>query len=397
MEKEKTFILIGKQYLPAQGGIENIILQTARFLGRFGCVIIITISPDNRHKLSWWGLYPGAPKAKPYQDCDGNRVYPFSPSLWQRIVLLPIGALKIKLLANWKNGALRPLFYRFFYCAYFRSIKKICGKCAAIQSFEGNFWGLLAHDIARDLNIPFLIAPFMHPGCWGDDRLNIRLYQKSDGVLTLSEYEKAGYKEMAVHERKLFTMSNYPLARPPLLLRKKYGIEGQIVLFLGRKEIYKGYALLIDAWDIVHRELPQAWCVLLGPGFATSKDMVNRIICDGSTNQMPSEYTVFCMPSESETFGLVYIEAWAQAKPIIARPIPAVRELMHDKEAGLLVSGGAPELAERLLALLRDPALCETMGNNGLQIQQTFYSRERFEANLMAIYSQNGCVEFTSG
>jgi glycosyltransferase involved in cell wall biosynthesis len=393
MRPSKKFVLIGKQYLPAQGGIENIMLQTARFLRRFGRVIIITISADNRHGLSWWQMYPAAPSVRPYQDCDGNQVYPLAPSLLQRILLLPIALFTFKKLANYKNGKLRVWMYWFFYWAYFSRLKAFCRDAAFVQSFEGNFWGRLGHDAAHALRIPFVIAPFMHQGSWGDDCLNVRLYCQADALLTLSEYEKAWYRGINIPEHKLVTMSNYPLERPTMMLRSQYGIQGPIVLFMGRKETYKGYALLLDAWDIVHRQQPLAWCVLLGPGFAPHKDTGRHIICDGATEKMPSDYTVFCMPSESETFGLVYIEAWSLSKPVVARPIPAVVELMHGQAAGVLISrSDAQEVADTLLMLLENEDVCAVMGRTGNVLQKTYYNRLKFEENLEQAYKGAGCV-----
>jgi phosphatidylinositol alpha-1,6-mannosyltransferase len=388
----KKFILVTKRYLPARGGIEIIVRQTARFFKRFGEPHIVTLLFDDSHRISFPGMYPFAPRGIPYKDDDGTTVLPLSPSPLQRLVLLPILALNLGVIANIGRGRLRSPFNTLFGLAFQRRFRRLFRGASCIYSFEGHFQGWCARRIAREMGIPFIISPFVHPGAWGDDILNIRLYRGADMVITLSEYEKEWFRSIGVEDDRLTASGNYPFPRPGLSLHSHFGIEGPVVLYMGRREEYKGYPLLLEAWECARQGAPGAWLALIGPGFDHSIDRLNRICTGRPTDCTPDDFDIFCMPSESETFGLVYIEAWKMGKPVIARAIPAVEELMHGKEAGILLRSGDPgELAEKLLLLLSDPDTAQRMGECGRKIQSEFYSQERFESNLLRALTKAGC------
>jgi glycosyltransferase involved in cell wall biosynthesis len=76
--------------------------------------------------------------------------------------------------------------------------------------------------------------------------------------------------------------------------------------------------------------------------------------------------TLFCLPSRQEGFGIVFLEAMACGKPIVAGRRAAVPETVSDGETGLLVDPDDPaELAEALAKLLLDGELCRAMGVAG--------------------------------
>ena len=69
--------------------------------------------------------------------------------------------------------------------------------------------------------------------------------------------------------------------------------------------------------------------------------------------------------SESESFGIVLVEAWACAKPVIANKGCAVfRDLVDPGEDGFLVSD-VEELSERMVELFGAPDLRQRMGQAG--------------------------------
>ncbi len=75
---------------------------------------------------------------------------------------------------------------------------------------------------------------------------------------------------------------------------------------------------------------------------------------------------IFCLPSRQEGFGIVFLEAMACGKPIVAARAAAVPETVSDGESGVLVGADDSEaLARALTALLRDPDLRREMGEAG--------------------------------
>ncbi|MBI4572750.1 MAG: glycosyltransferase family 4 protein [candidate division NC10 bacterium] len=75
---------------------------------------------------------------------------------------------------------------------------------------------------------------------------------------------------------------------------------------------------------------------------------------------------IFCLPSRQEGFGIVFLEAMACRKPIVAARAAAVPETVTEGVAGLLVDPEDVEaLVEVLAALLSDPDRCRAMGEAG--------------------------------
>jgi glycosyltransferase involved in cell wall biosynthesis len=75
---------------------------------------------------------------------------------------------------------------------------------------------------------------------------------------------------------------------------------------------------------------------------------------------------IFCLPSRQEGFGIVFLEAMACGKPIVAARAAAVPETVLDGESGILVDpNDADALARALTALLREPDLRQEMGEAG--------------------------------
>ncbi|MFZ0592689.1 MAG: glycosyltransferase family 4 protein [Bryobacteraceae bacterium] len=97
-----------------------------------------------------------------------------------------------------------------------------------------------------------------------------------------------------------------------------------------------------------------------------------RWLGDVSADTLAAEYNgcdLFCLPSVQEGFGIVFLEAMAAGKPIVAARAAAVPEVV---QRGILVDPGDPEaLAEGILRLYRDTDLRRSLGAAGLgEVQQ---------------------------
>lgn len=79
------------------------------------------------------------------------------------------------------------------------------------------------------------------------------------------------------------------------------------------------------------------------------------------------------MPSYSESFGLVAIEAQACGTPVIAAAVGGLPVAVRDGVSGFLVSGHDPaDYARALGRFIADPALSARMGTDAARHAQSF-------------------------
>jgi glycosyltransferase involved in cell wall biosynthesis len=97
---------------------------------------------------------------------------------------------------------------------------------------------------------------------------------------------------------------------------------------------------------------------------------------------------VFVLSTHKEGLPLVILEAMARAKPVVATAVDGVPEIIHDGETGLLFPHEDHErLAAHIIGLLRDRLCATRLGEAGLRLVQTRFSREQFGASMSAVYT----------
>jgi D-inositol-3-phosphate glycosyltransferase len=82
---------------------------------------------------------------------------------------------------------------------------------------------------------------------------------------------------------------------------------------------------------------------------------------------------VVLVPSRSESFGLVALEAQACGTPVVASNVGGLRFVVDDGRTGYLIDGHDPaDHATRLLELLREPARAATIGREAARSALSF-------------------------
>jgi glycosyltransferase involved in cell wall biosynthesis len=104
---------------------------------------------------------------------------------------------------------------------------------------------------------------------------------------------------------------------------------------------------------------------------------------------------VFCRPSDGESFGIAYLEAWSFSKPVVAGPAPAVAELVQDGENGFRVANDAEAIAPVLTGLLLDRPLRRRLGAAGRELQRCRYTSPAVVEGHEAVFRAVAGVRFS--
>ena len=177
--------------------------------------------------------------------------------------------------------------------------------------------------------------------------------------------------------------------------------ESKVLLTVGRilaSEPGKGVDTVIRALPSLLRAFPNVYYVVVGDGdgrsalerLAATCGVAEHVIFTGSRRESIRGYyeaaDIFVMPSRQEGFGIVYLEAMASGKPVVAADRGGAKEVVAEGETGFLVSYGDVEgLEERLATLLADERLRRRMGEAGSQTVAEQYRFEAFRENLIGI------------
>ena len=262
--------------------------------------------------------------------------------------------------------------------------------------------GFAAAAAAKYWRIPFVVQPTCHPHHLGDSPLNLRLLAKADRILAHTKYE-ANYLRQKLFHCPIDVVGNGIEDRADgnaERFKTRFGVAGPFILFIGRKDRQKGYLLLLDAFKILRGRRPDISLVCMGPTGSTAEQqkIEGLIDLDFTSEELKHDAlaacTCLCVPSEAESFGLVYMEAGRYGKPVIGRKVAVLEELLHDGVAAVLV--GVPDdarnrailspeaLAGALLKLLADPKECQRIGENCRAVSEQFlwpHVIKRFEAS----------------
>ena len=161
--------------------------------------------------------------------------------------------------------------------------------------------------------------------------------------------------------------------------RERLGLKGEpTVLYVGRIEPLKGLDLLLEAVAMLDAADSRLLIVGGAPGRDDELERLRRrarelgiggkVTFTGALKQaeLPDYYRaadVFVLPSYSESFGLVALEAMACGTPVVASRVGGLKTFIRNGHTGYLIPWHCPEpFAQRIDMLLSNPPLRETMG-----------------------------------
>ena len=241
------------------------------------------------------------------------------------------------------------------------------------------YFAPVARALQRLARIPFWTV--VHGvEAWGPIRPALaKALRAADRILAVSRFtrdrviERHGVDPARVHllPNTLEAERFVPGPRPPELLAR-YGLrpDQPILLTVARMEAterYKGVDEILTAWPEVLAAVPDAHYLILGQG--TDRARLERLVQDQGlahsvtfTNnverdELGAHYNLcdlFAMPSRGEGFGIVFLEALACGKPVLAGNGDGSVDPLRDGELGLLVDpDNLRDLRDAIIAVLQ--------------------------------------------
>ena len=176
---------------------------------------------------------------------------------------------------------------------------------------------------------------------------------------------------------------------------------------LGEPDRYKNVDKVILALPAIRESFPGTHYDIVGTGslveelkqLARENGVADHVHFRGSVDDATKESLyansdIFILPSTGEGFGIVYLEAWRHAKPVICSDQDAASEVVRDGVDGFCVSPEPARIAASVLALLSDPGRRVSMGASGQQRLTEKYSHEQFHKAVEAIlFGERACAE----
>ena len=264
---------------------------------------------------------------------------------------------------------------------------------------------------AKILKIPAIITPHFDYNENFKNKLNIFLHKRFEfkKIIALTSFEKQklellGFKNIEVIPN-FFDFSQLDVKSNDF--RKTFQIpeDAFLFLFVGRLAANKGIQYLIEAFSRLDFE--KKFLAIVGSQDKRFKDTTfeyfnsliekfgakEKAILTGRINdQMLAQAfhasNAVVVPSiSSEAFGLVILQAMYCSKPVIATNLEVFREIVSDKEDGILVEPkNAESLAQAMKKLALNPELCNKMGQKAKEKAINQYSKQKTVNRLIDLY-----------
>lgn len=233
--------------------------------------------------------------------------------------------------------------------------------------------------LARRCGVPFVLTPFLHLGDPRNPRDRTRraylspamlyLLRAADRIFAQTNLERQALIDQGLPEDRLILLG---MGVDPAECtggnreeaRQRWGIQPDEVVIghLANKSVEKGTVDLLQAAQLLWQTRVRFRLLLAGPEMPNFlqywRKLQNtapaRSASDGRLHSITrlgvlsaeekrdfySAIDIFALPSRSDSFGLVFLEAWANGVPCVAYRAGGVAEVIHDEQDGLLVDCG---------------------------------------------------------
>ncbi|HEX8036244.1 MAG TPA: glycosyltransferase family 4 protein [Ktedonobacterales bacterium] len=236
-----------------------------------------------------------------------------------------------------------------------------------------------------------------------------------DGVIGISQFVSDSVVAMGYSPDKVHTVLNcidanqWEPATDGAAIRQEYHIphDMPVLCIMARLFHWKGHSELLKALAIVKERVPSFRLLIVGeddpraaPGrgsytaevkaLTRELGLTQQVIFTGFRSDVASLLAasdIYAMPSFEEPFGMVYLEAMAMGKPVIALDNGGTREVVEQHVTGLLSPPyDSDALAQNILMLLDNRELREQMGIRGRLRAERRFSPQQMADNVERVY-----------
>ncbi|MBE2225229.1 MAG: glycosyltransferase family 4 protein [Anaerolineae bacterium] len=403
---------------PFSGGGERYVGALARELARRGHEVTVVTSAAQMEQELWLGT---AVQQTIFQDVDGVKVVrcPIRPFFGKRNGLLA-WRKGMALLSLASNSSATMLFQMA------RFIPPVFELEETLSSLPGSFDLVHGFNIsweypltmgwryARAKGIPFVITPFAHFGSGSQDRVALNstmVHQRhvmndADAALVLTSIEAEGLRQYNITPRYVDVigggLDDLPPRLEPEKIAAKYQLHDPFALFIGRVNRDKGALDAAKAILTLRQKGQPVTLALIGqvtPEFNRFYANLNGdekegirplgVLSDSEKHALLEACTLFLMPSHSDSFGIVFLEAWAHSKPVIGARAGGIPGVVDDGVNGILVPyGDVPVLAQAVRRLLTERELNQIMGQRGHEKVAKKYSWDHVVGRTVVNYQK---------
>ena len=174
--------------------------------------------------------------------------------------------------------------------------------------------------------------------------------------------------------------------------REEFGLSKDdfVIGTVGSLRKIKGHKYLIEAMSLILKNIPNAKLVLIGEGeeelnlkrLSFDLNLNGRIKFLGyreDAKELMEIFDIFVLPSISEGFPNVLLEAVVNRKPIVATRVGGVEEIIKDRYSALLVEKeNAEKIAHRIIELKDNPRLIDELVSNAFQAVSGNFGLDKF-------------------
>jgi glycosyltransferase involved in cell wall biosynthesis len=303
-----------------------------------------------------------------------------------------------------------------------------------LRRVPGDFWALrryvkanrirIIHSTDRPRNAVYSVALGKLTGAksivhvhvkWSNAYSKAAQYcvREADAVFSISKYVTGTVVDMGRPAADVYTILNAIDTRrwDPTIdgssFRRELGIpiDAPLLASVARLFSWKGQRELLQAFALVRSERPDLKLAIVGEdasgtggGFRRELEELSvklgvgqHVIFTGGRSDIPSVMAacdVFALPSFEEPFGLVFLEAMAMERPVVAIDNGGTPEVVEHGRTGLLSPPwDVAALAANIKTLVADPQLRQRFGRAGRARVLDYFNAQRMARDAADAYA----------